>query len=963
LRQDDDQTRLQPGTLSALLQELAAAPPPADLPEVPIPSLRPGTVIGRFEVKREIGRGGFGVVYEAHDQGLLRAVAFKLVRAGRASLGEGLLQREAEAIARLSHPNLVTLFDVGQSAFGPYLVLELLRGRTLQQRLEEGPLPLPEALDIALQIARGLAHAHGNGVVHRDLKPSNVFLCERGPLKLLDFGMSHAFGRQRVSGGTPAFMAPEQWRGDPEDERTDVFALGLLLHRMLTGALPWPDDGGSAVTGPAAAPRLAVPEHPALGRLVDRMLAKDVAKRPRDGAEVLTALEAMAAQTPARPARRRALAWGGALLAAAALASGLWALRGGRPPPGPPPRVAVADMANATGDPGLDDLAGLLITALEQSRWLEVLPRSRQVDLLQEEGREAVGRIDEGLGREIARRAGAALVLPSIGRFDEVYAVDLKVVDPTTGALLLAAHGEAGSKAAIPTTIDQLAARVRRGLREVAAEPARPEVRMASAVTNLEAYRHYFRGMELLGSQPAEGITEFREALAIDPDFPLAHYGLSWAYEFYGSPERGRAEIEAALAGAPRLPAKERTLVQAWKLHLDGREEEAHALYAEAAQAYPHDKQVQLLAAQLYFNEGDIGRSIPYYERARALGQLDGVLELATGYVLTGRGAEARTLLEELGDKVSRIRRVHYVRALALIATGRPEEAIRGYPEARQLRPEERSLDLELQRIWVLLEARHWREAEARARTLLDEGAAPAQEGKGHAVRRAVPAPLPVALVYQGRFREALELLSLPHERAMLLTGLSDRAGARRAVDEALATSASGARPQELRRFRHVAPVLLEYLGETGRALELAALVPDVPARRYHRALARWRAGGDLSELQALAVEPGFTAAPYFLGEALLGQGDAAGAARELRRFQAGFRGGLLGLDPSRPGLFDAWAFPRSHLLLARALLAQDDRSGAAATLAALLEQWRQADPDLPALAEARALAARVGAR
>jgi TolB-like protein/Tfp pilus assembly protein PilF len=288
---------LKPGALSALLREIVAAP---EVPEAEPTPLLPGTIIGRFEIARELGRGAFGVVYEARDRELGRLVALKIVRPGRAEVDDSKIAREAEAVARLSHPNLVTLYDVGHSESGPYLVFELLRGKTLQERIDEGPLPVPAAVHVAVEISRGLAHAHSEGVVHRDLKPSNVFVGSRGQVKILDFGMAHAFGRRRVSGGTPAYMAPEQWADAPEDERTDVFALGVILYRMLSAEYPFPDDGGRWSSGPAAAPRLDLPGAPGLEELVCRMLEKAPTGRPRDGAAVLAALlpieEALRAQ-------------------------------------------------------------------------------------------------------------------------------------------------------------------------------------------------------------------------------------------------------------------------------------------------------------------------------------------------------------------------------------------------------------------------------------------------------------------------------------------------------------------------------------------------------------------------------------------------------------------------------------------------------------------------------------------
>jgi len=281
--------RLTDGTVTAFLRELFAVEPEGSGWE---DLLRPGAVVGRFELVREIGRGGFGVVWEAHDLELRRQVAFKAMRRGAGS-GTRLkrLMHEAEAAARLSHPNIVTLYEVGHAEGGPYLVLELLRGETLARRLEGPRLRLDEALPIASQIAAGLAHAHEHGVVHRDLKPSNVFLCEEGQLKVLDLGLALAFGGTRlIAGGTPTYMAPEQQRGAPEDERTDVFALGVLIHQMIAGALPFGASGAQI----DRAPVLHVPGAPGLPELVERMLQADPVARPRDAGVVLAQLRAIA---------------------------------------------------------------------------------------------------------------------------------------------------------------------------------------------------------------------------------------------------------------------------------------------------------------------------------------------------------------------------------------------------------------------------------------------------------------------------------------------------------------------------------------------------------------------------------------------------------------------------------------------------------------------------------------------
>jgi TolB-like protein len=425
--------------MSALLLELATMPERRAAWER---ELEPGETVGRFELVREIGRGGFGIVYEARDRELGRSVAFKAVRPGRAleaAAGE-LLLREAEAIASLSHPNLVTLHDLGRCERGPYLVLELLRGETLADRLWGSALPVREALRIGAEVARGLAHAHAAGVTHRDLKPSNVFLCDAGHVKVLDFGMAHAFGRQRTMGGTPAYMAPEQWREGAEDGRTDLFALGVMLYQMVRGDVPLPDGGKSLEAAPA--PRLDLPECPALGALVARLLERDPAGRPGSAGEVLSALEALrdALRTGDDPTERRALArrprrLRGALLAAAAalLAGGVaatWLLLREPPPAAAKPSVAVLPFAALSTGP--DD------TSLAAGIHAELVTQLTQIEGLRIAGRSSVQGYAPGGGRDlraVGRELGvSALVEGTLQRYGDRVRVQVHLVDPATGA-------------------------------------------------------------------------------------------------------------------------------------------------------------------------------------------------------------------------------------------------------------------------------------------------------------------------------------------------------------------------------------------------------------------------------------------------------------------------------------------------------------------------------------------------
>ena len=300
--------------VSDLLLEIASAPERDPSTLVP---LAPGARVGRFELVREVGRGGFGVVFEARDTELGRRVAFKAMKPSRLA-GPALekpLREEAEAAARLNHPNVVTLHDYGLHHGTPYLILELLEGETLHQRLKRGPLAPEAALAVGRAVARGLVHAHAQGVLHRDLKPGNVFLAGDGGVKLLDFGLARLLDRASLAGGTPAYMAPEQLRGEAGDARADVFGAGVMLFQMLTGRVPYPvKDGRSAALDSGPPPALPL-DHapPELVTLVAGTLSRDPAGRPQTAGDLLAGLESVErafagrAVERLRAARRRRL--------------------------------------------------------------------------------------------------------------------------------------------------------------------------------------------------------------------------------------------------------------------------------------------------------------------------------------------------------------------------------------------------------------------------------------------------------------------------------------------------------------------------------------------------------------------------------------------------------------------------------------------------------------------------------
>jgi serine/threonine protein kinase len=323
-----------------------------------------GGQLGKYVILRQLGAGGMGVVYEAEDALLKRRVAVKLLPSSVAADPVALQRflREAQAAARLNHPNVVAIHEIDQREGTYYIVMELVPGGTAQARLNDGgPLPWEEATRMAVEACRGLAAAHAAGLIHRDLKPGNLMYAADGSVKLADFGLAKVTGNADGSVtalgqvmGTPHYMSPEQCRGEPLDPRSDVYALGATYYALLTGRPPY--EAGTAVGilfahcgSPIPDPRARNPGIPeACTAVVRRALAKEPAQRFASAAEMLAALEALrpppaeerTVPASVRPPGTRRRRW---LIGAAALALllvlgavALWML-----PPGPPPQKRV----------------------------------------------------------------------------------------------------------------------------------------------------------------------------------------------------------------------------------------------------------------------------------------------------------------------------------------------------------------------------------------------------------------------------------------------------------------------------------------------------------------------------------------------------------------------------------------------------------------------------------------------
>lgn len=942
-----------PGAMTRLLEELVRTQ------AVPVAEawLKPPAVgdrIGRYELVREIGHGGFGVVFEARDAELGRAVAFKALKPARAiAPGQAeLLRAEAEAAARLNHPGIVTVHDFGTCASGPFVIMELLRGEPLAARLLRGPLRPAEAVRVALEVARALAHAHAAGVLHRDLNPGNVFLGEAGSVKVLDFGLARVLGSGGQRGGAPSYTAPEQWRGDAQDARTDLYGLGCLLYRMLAGRPPWEDTAGRLhvldEAPPPPPPLRGVP--PGLAGLARRLVERLPADRPATASEVVVELEAQArALEPSARRLRRRLALLGAAAAVLAAAGGLAALRRGAAPP-ERPAVAIADVENRTGEPELDGVTGLLGTALDQSRHLHLVSRARLWDALQRMGRGDAVRVDGRLAREAARRLGVqVLLVPTVHRFDTAYVLELEAIDPADGRHLFGLSERAAGRHLVPELVDSVALKARRELAGAPGSGEEGHHPVGEATTrNLAAYRFYFSGVEcMIRRADSERVCpdHFLRALEIDPDFALAHHQLAYLMGAEGSDEAGaRRENALAVARADRAPPKERALILAFQAELDGRVEDAVTAYAEAALRWPDDHEVHARAGYWLHRRREWARALPYMRRAVALdperedaarllvaelvqlGRLDELRQYATTWERLPPTPARRSLLARawfwLGDRPRALEAARQIGAAGGVAA-HYEEAIIRFADG----------DF----------------AAARAALELDRAA-----GQDDAYVRA---GLVRALEAQGRLREALARIPpdpspsrralVHHTRAVML------AGAGRAAEAW----------QEAERGREADPAIaaplatdLALLGDLPHAATLAAgLAPGSLDAKVHAAVLAWREGraaeavAALRALSASEPVPTWWGMPpsYALARVAAASGDDAAVVEAVDRLLSTWhpmssRGGAM--------------VPHAILLRARSELRLGRRDRARAALERLAAQRAGGDAGDPILAEARRL-------
>lgn len=640
---------------------------------------------GHFTLLRAIGRGTSGTVFLALDNRLERQVALKLLtpQISQRMAGTPAIE-EACLLAKVRHPNVVTVFGAEHIDGRVAIVTEFVEGETLSTRLErQGAFAPTETAAIGVDLCAALAAVHAAGLVHRDVKAHNVMIDQSGRIVLMDLG---AGGRADATGhalaGTPLYVAPELLDGAPATPRSDIYSAGVLLFHMLTGKYPVAGDSIAALRdahrgAPSLPLRQLRPDLPmVLATVIETAIARDPAYRYKDAAEMKAALQAaIAAGAKAAPGRYTRRYVAAAVLVMLLSAAFAWRATSESPAVAFRARewVLLVPIDNRTGDPALDGvLEHALGHALSTSAHVNLVPDERIEDALRLMTRPSTTRIDERVAREVAIRDGNVRVLlaGSIARVGGTFPITLRVVDPATGETLASRREVPANEAAIPAVIQELSSWVRLSLGESARQVARNNESLQQVTTpSLGALRYFTAGMAAARRNrwnAAEPL--FASAVEADPRFASAHIWRAWAFVNLGQRDDALASAQRALdlatnttdrerhflrgsahliAGeVPRAAAEFETLLSLYPDDYWGQKKlfntyvrtrarsDVRRLALSSADARPHDPTSRLRAADEVLRADGLAAARPHFARARSLVDAAGPNDLTPQYAI-----------------------------------------------------------------------------------------------------------------------------------------------------------------------------------------------------------------------------------------------------------------------------------------------------------------------------------------